>query len=442
VTRIIEGDQNRTPSRRWWEARTVADDERRLLERDSAAFYHQVLSTPCLAEVIRAEGPWLTLADGRRVLDFHGNSVHQVGYGHPGVVSAVTEAAASLPFSARRFANRYALELAERLIELAPGELRGASRVLLVPSGARTVSFTDSFHGASLDAASVGGQDLFRHGLGPLMPGVTHVLPPGDHRCAHCAGVCSAACAGDIERELASGDVAAVIAEPVRATTVEVPPADFWHRVRAACDRTGTLLIFDEIPTGLGPSGRLWVSERLGVTPDILVVGKGLGGGLFPQAGVIGRAAYNDSGATPLAGLAIGHYTHEKSPLGSAAALAVLGILEQESLPERAERVGAAWESELRGAISGCGAVTGIRRLGLMVAIEIGGPAVGGADTAADLADRVMYASLKRGLSFKVGGGTALVLAPPLNIEETLLSQATGIIAESLEDALADRIDA
>ena len=452
--RIVEGDTNTTGARTGWSATRHDSGEAETLRRDAHAFYHQVLSTPCLAEVVEAEGPWLTLADGSRLLDFHGNSVHQVGYRNPEVLEAVAAEAGTLPFSPRRFANRRALELAEHLIDVAPGDLRGDARVLLVPSGAlavglavkvaravtgrhKTLGFVDAFHGASLDAASVGGQDLFTRGMGPMMQGALHTPPPGDARCARCKqGCCDTSCVAEIESLLASREIAAFVAEPIRATTIARPPADYWHRVRTICDATGTLLIFDEIPTGLARSGEMWVSDLVGVTPDILVTGKGLGGAVFPQAGIVGRSAFNDGGVTPIRELAIGHYTHEKSPLGAAASLAVLRIIERDGLAARAESLGASWEAELKASLGTHPAVRTIRRVGLMLAIDLqsaGDPA----RPADEIANRAMYASLARGLSYKVGGGSTLVLGPPLTIVASLLSRATEIFAASLDEAVS-----
>ncbi len=442
---VAEGDVNTTGARRAW---AEARPDSAILTRDAEAFYHQVLSSPCLDEVVGAHGPWLTLRDGRRLLDFHGNSVHQLGFGHQGVIRAVTEQLARLPFSTRRFANEPATRLAERLIASAPGDLRHNARVLLAPSGAvavgialkiaravtgrhKTIAFRGSFHGATLDAAAAGGQELFRRGQGPL--GGLHAQPPGDPGCRHrCGAACSAACAADIETLLErEPGIAAVVAEPVRATTVRVPPGEYWPRVRAACDRAGALLIFDEIPTGLGRTGKLWATEHTGVTPDLMVIGKGLGGAVFPQAAVIGRPGFNDTGVVPVRELAIGHYTHEKSPVGAAAALATLDAIEREGLVERSARLGEEWASELHEALASTGVLKEVRSLGLMVGVELAGQG------AHALADRVLYESLDRGLSFKVGGGTTLVLFPPLNIEEDLLRRATGILRDAIAAATA-----
>ncbi|MAO20795.1 MAG: aspartate aminotransferase family protein [Phycisphaerae bacterium] len=434
---ITEGDQNLSTEREGW---TSDQPTNALIERDSALYYHQILSTPCLDEIINAEGPYITTRSGRTLLDFHGNSVHQLGFSHPAVIEAIETQMRSLPYCTRRYTNSPAVELATRLVACAPGELRDHARVLLTPSGSaavgialkiaractgrhKTIAFHDSFHGATLDAASLSGQDLFHRGMGPMLPGVHHVDPPG--------GLMSAeadieASVEPIEALLDQHDFAAVIAEPIRATTVRVAPAAFWQRVRAACDRNGTLLIFDEIPTGLGRSGMLWASEHTGVTPDLMVIGKGLGGGIFPQAAVVGRAELNDLGPTPVRELALGHYTHEKSPVGSAAALAVLDTLEHEGLVERSSALGQAWRASYAPRLSALPGVVDVRQVGLMLAVELTDPAH---------ADRVMYESLRQGLSFKVGGGTCLILFPPLNVETALLDRATEILIGAIERA-------
>ena len=143
--------------------------------------------------IVAAEGATLIDLEGRRILDFHGNSVHQLGHGHPKVVAAVKAAMDQLPFSPRRYTNEYAIALARRLAELAPGNL---SKSLFAPNGSaavsmalklaryvtgrhKTLSMWDSFHGANLDALAVGGEALFRKGLGPMAPGAEHLPPLG-----------------------------------------------------------------------------------------------------------------------------------------------------------------------------------------------------------------------------------------------------------------------
>ena len=195
------------------------------------------------------------------------------------------------------------------------------------------------------------------------------------------------------------GDVGAVIAEPVRWTTLEAPPADFWPRVRASCDRHGALLIFDEIPSCLGRTGTMFACEQVGCVPDMLVLGKGLGGGVFPMAALIAREDLDVA-----ADRALGHYTHEKSSVGCAAALATLDVIRDEELLERSRELGAYGLERLRRMRI---ARRGAAGWGVSFGVEV-------ADAA--LAEKMMYRCLANGLSFKVGGGNVLTLCPPLTI--------------------------
>jgi 4-aminobutyrate aminotransferase len=422
-----------------WQKRSIGARTQVLLERDAAVFLHQNLSTPCLNALESAQGAWIVDTEGRRYLDFHGNMVHQVGHAHPRVVQAVKDQLDSLAFSPRRYTNEVAVSLAEKLVSISP---EGLGKVLFAPGGSaamgiaiklariatgrhKTIGMWDAFHGASLDASSVGGEEGFRRGVGPLLPGAEHVPPSDPRRCPlGCGTTCSFACASYLEYVLErEGDVAAVVAEPMRCTTVVPPPPGYWRRVRAACDRHGTLLIFDEIPTGFGRTGRMFSCEWDGVVPDMLVVGKGLGGGVLPLAAVIARTELDVARL-----YSIGHYTHEKSPLASAAALAALGVIESESLVERSERLGRHSIDRLSSALKECNHVVEIRGRGLLIGIELTSP---------DLAERALYACLDQGLNFKVSSGTVLTLAPPLNIADEDLALAWSIV-ESVVLGLRD----
>ena len=417
-----EGDINLSDRRRAWQQDNVDDATRETLARDSTAFLHQSLSTPCLTELTGCDGVYLTDAGGRRYIDFHGNSVHQVGHAHPRVIEAVKRQLDDLAFCPRRFTNQPAIGIAERLAQLAPGNL---AKVLFAPGGTtaigialklarhstgrhKTISMRDSFHGASLDAISVGGEALFRDGLGPLLPGCFHVAWPR-----------AEADAGAIEKILVEeGDIGAVIAEPMRCTTIDRPPDAYWQRVRELCDRHDALLVFDEIPLALGRTGRMFCCEHSGVTPDILVLGKGLGGGVMPMAAAIARA---DLDIAPHR--ALGHYTHEKSPLGAAAALATLDVIESENLLERSRELGAETLERLREMQQRHDAVIGVRGLGLAMGVEL---------DCADTAERVLYDCLANGLSFKVSAGTVLTLTPPLTITNEQMAEAIAILDAAL----------
>ncbi len=435
-----EGDINSSPGREAWRRDELDDATRALLDQDEQVFLRQSLSTPCLDVVERAEGAWLVDAQGRRLLDFHGNSVHQVGFGHPRVVEAVKKQLDALPFAPRRFTNRAAIELGRRLADLAPGNL---SKILLAPSGTaaigmavklvryatgrhKTLSMWDSFHGASLDAISIGGEALFRQGVGPLLSGTEHVPPPTRGRCRFgCTDAEHTGCTDYVDYVLGrEGDFGALIAEPMRWTTVEPPPPGYWRRVREICDRHGVLLVFDEIPSCLGRTGTMFACGQMDAVPDILVIGKGLGGGIWPMAAMIAGEALDVAPDR-----ALGHYTHEKSSVGCAAALATLDVIEEEGLCTRAQALGARALARLEGLKDRFPLATEARGMGLMLGLELrradGSPAV-------EEADQLMYHCLARGLSFKLGGGNVVTLCPPLTISTDELDQALDILESGL----------
>ena len=450
-----EGDVNQTPRRSAWQRDHLDEPTRNLLARDSAAFLHQSVSTPCLSAIRRAEGIYIEDMAGRRFMDFHGNNVHHVGYAHPHVIAAIKAQLDELSFAPRRFASERAVELAEALSAQFKRLTGQAGRVLLTTGGSdavevaiklaraatgrfKTLSFWDSFHGAGFGAASVGGESLFRHGVavGPLLPGTEHVAPFGCYRCAYghtvdehgqpflaqCRLACAAMVKYVLERE---GDVAAVIAEPARAVPY-IPPSGYWQAVREACNAHGTLLIFDEIPTGLGKTGHFFAAEHDGAAPDIVVLGKALGGGVLPIAACIARDDLNVAGA-----YALGHYTHEKNPVTAAAALATLEVIERDGLVENAARVGAHALGRLQEMKQRHAVIGDVRGRGLLLGIEL--VADRAAKTAApDLAEQVLYRALSRGLSFKTTMGNVLTLTPPLITTMAQMDEALDILVECL----------
>jgi 4-aminobutyrate aminotransferase len=436
-----EGDVNQTDARAAWQSQQLDEETRLLLEEDARYFLHQSLSSPCLNALSGCEGSYLTDLQGRRYLDFHGNNVHQVGFGHPRVKQAIHEALDQLPFCTRRYTNRYAVALAKKLSELAPGSL---NKCLFAPGGAeaismaiklarmatgrfKTISMWDSFHGATLDTISIGGEALFRNNIGPLMTGAEHVSPPEPLHCPfRCGSRCSLQCADYIEYVLdKEGDVAAVIAETVRSTGI-VPPPEYWRTVREACDRHGALLILDEIPHGLGRTGSMFTCDQYGVVPDMLVLGKGLGGGSFPIAALLAREDL-DVGQDR----ALGHFTHEKNPVACAAALATLEVIESEELPQRATRLGATFMQRLNQLKDRFSLIHDVRGMGLLIALVLRRP---DGSSAQPEAEQIMYSALSKGLSFKTTSGSTLVLTPPLNIAEEDLNRAAEILEQCFQE--------
>lgn len=435
-----EGDLNLSPERLKWRDAHLDQETRSWLSRDEAVYIHQSLSTPCLDVIQKAESSQIQNLQGKSYFDFHGNSVHQVGFGHPKIIEAVKQQLDDLPFCPRRFTNIPAILFAEKLAELAPN---GLNRVLLAPSGAsavgialklarhvsgkfKTISMWDSFHGASLDTISLSGEAIFRKNAGPLLPGAEHVPPPNPTNCPFkCGDRCNLQCADYVDYVLEKeGDVAAVVSETVSSVPF-FPPKDYWKRIRASCNRHDALLILDEIPHSLGRVGTLFTFERYGIIPDMVVLGKGLGGGVFPLAAVIARDEFNS-----VQELALGHYTHEKNPVACAAGLAVLEILVEEKLPQNADKLGRHALDKLKNTVGGNKFIREIRGLGLLIGIELNS----GQDNSSKVAEQILYECLRNGLSFKISMGNVLTLAPPLNISHDYLDVALDILTTSIEN--------
>ncbi|MCY9875521.1 aspartate aminotransferase family protein [Vibrio natriegens] len=443
-----EGDVNTTPARQVWNE--SMDDERTqtLLKRDSDVFLHQAMSTPCLDTLEAAEGIYIQDANGKKYMDFHGNNVHQLGYGHPHVIERVQEQIAKLPFSPRRFTNETAIKCAEKLTQICGGEL---NRVLFAPGGTSTigmalklarhitgnykvVSLWDSFHGASLDAISVGGEACFRHGMGPLMAGVERIPPAVSYRGAlpspaghdvHYADYLEYV----IEKE---GGVGAFIAEAVRNTDVQVPSKAYWKRIRDICDKHNVMLIIDDIPNGMGRSGEWFTYQAYDIEPDILCIGKGLGGGLVPIAAMVTKDKYNTAEQ-----ISMGHYTHEKSPIGCAAALATMEVIEQENLLDKAKADGQFMREKLLEMKAKYPVIGDVRGIGMLWGVEL----VTDHETkqrAFDEAEAVLYQCLNDGVSFKVSQGNVIQLSPPLVITREQLTQAIAILEEAIAKVCKD----
>lgn len=434
-----EGDINISPRREKWQNEHIDAESRSLLDEDARYFLKQSLSTPCLNTMRACEGIYIEDMQGRRYMDFHGNNVHQVGFANPDVINAIKNQLDELSFCTRRYTNRVAVELAKKLADIAPGKL---NKSLFCPGGAeaigmavklarvatgrhKTISMWDSFHGATLDTISIGGEAIFRQDMGPLLPGTEHVPPPDEYHCVFgCSdrGGCDLVCANYVEYILEKeGDIAAVIAEPIRSTPY-IPRPGYWQKIRQACDRHGALLIFDEIPHALGRTGKMFTFENFDTVPDIVVIGKGLGGGVFPLAAMIASEALDVAGDR-----AMGHYTHEKSPVGCAAALATINYIETHNLVEHARKLGQHALERLNEIKDRYPVIGDVRGLGLFLGIEL----VKDRQTrerACDEAEAVMYAALSKGLSFKLTMGNIITLTPALTITRQEMDKALDII--------------
>ncbi len=435
---LVEGDINLTPARGKWNSFVDNQEVRELLEKDAKYFLHQSMSTPCLDALKRCEGPYIESLSGKKYLDFHGNNVHQIGFSHPKLISRLKEQLQDLTFSTRRYTNEVAVAFAEKLVSVAP---KGLNKVLLTPNGSsavgialklaravtgkyKVVSFWDSFHGASLDVVGVSGESVFREHMGPLMPGVVRIPPPITYR-----GIYE----GKEEKALEyleyvlskDNQIGAFLAETIRNTDVQIPSKQFWQEARKLCDKYNVLLILDEIPIALGRTGKLFAFEHFGIEPDILCLGKGLGGGLIPQAAIIARDEYN-----AFQHISLGHYTHEKSPMGAMAGLTVLQIIQDENLLEKTHQFEKLMKSALHKMQRKYSLIGDVRGMGLLWGIELVTNRTS-KEPAIVEAEEIMYECLRNGLNFKVSKGNVIQLSPALTISEEELQDAFKILNEA-----------
>lgn len=419
------------------------DTSNSLIERDAQAWLPSRIKP--ITAIAAASGVRLTDTDGRSFIDFFGSGCHHFGYAHPRLMDALKSQIDTLTFTPYGYVNEPAVQLAERLAALWPGD---NGRVQLMPGGAeavdtalliaraatghsKSISFYDSYHGSTVAALSIGGRPFDRPArLGPLLPGCLHVPPyyPTGDRVADAAERSLFAIDSTFRHE---GDIAAVIAEPIRLTP-HFPPDWYWKRVRQLCDDNDALLIFDEIPTGLGATGNLFASESVGVKPDITILGKSLGGSALPLAAVICSGKLSG-----LETLELGHFTHDRNPILARAGLATLDIIEEEDLVAKARTLGERALADLEELTNHYPFVREVRCVGLLLCIEFNH--AGFADT--NPAKLFRQLALENGLILGVSHANAARLTPPLVTSDEEWKEALTIVGAVLS-AMAAQLKA
>jgi 4-aminobutyrate aminotransferase-like enzyme len=385
----------------------------------------------------RTEGCHVWDAEGRSYLDLYaGFAVANVGYCHPRVTEAIREQAAVMTHCPSAAPAEVRAELYERLLAIAPPAL---DRVLLAVTGAmanetavqlaraatgrrNVITFGGAYPGRSVGALRWAGKRAYREQFG--VAAEAHFIPyPDPHRSPWAAGAEPGAVAlGLLEHALtdpASGiePPACVLVEPIQGNGgVVVPPDDFLPGVRELCDRTGTLLVLDEIQSGFGRSGTMWACEHDRVVPDLMTVGKGIGGGLALGA-IVGReelmTTWEPDAVTS---------TFLTNALNLAAGCAAIDVLRDEGLVERSARLGAHALDRLRRELR---SAEDVRGRGLFVGIELADP---------ERAAGTQRALRERGVLIGRGGrsGNVVIFAPPLVIAEDELDRGLDAIVETL----------
>lgn len=364
--------------------------------------------------LVRGSGAHLWDAQGNQYIDCAaGHGVVNVGHAHPHVAKAIAEQASRLITCAGSFPNDRRSELFERLVEVMP---EGLSRVFFCNSGAEAneaaikfaristgrsgvVATMRGFHGRTMGALSATWDKKYREPFSPLVPEFTHV--PYNKL--------------DAAEKAIGEDTACVLVEVVQGEGGVRPGSrDYFEGLRQICDRRGALLIIDEVQTGFGRTGRMFASEHYGLRPDLMCMAKAIGGGL--PMGAVGIGERVGELATGSHGSTFGG-----NPLACAAAIAVLDVMRDESLPERAAELGT-WLFDRLGQIDSP-SIREIRGLGLMVGIEL-----------KSRVTPILQTLMARGVIALPAGPTVLRLLPPLTIRQDDLETVVDIIEAAIHE--------
>ncbi|MEM2901351.1 MAG: aspartate aminotransferase family protein [Candidatus Bathyarchaeia archaeon] len=366
--------------------------------------------------ISQGRGASLWDIDGKEYIDCTGSYGQcVVGYGHPKIVEAIKEQAEKLSSCHGYAYNEARAKLAEKLVEISP---KGLDRVFLSNSGAEavecalklarkytgkreTIAMVGGYHGKTMGALSATWNRKYRDSFQPLLPGFIHV-PYGDVE--------------KVEKAITE-DTGSVIVEPIQGENgVRIPPENYLKELRELCDRKKVLLIFDEIQTGFGRTGKIFACEHWKVTPDILCLAKGLAGGL-----PIGVTMAKDE---IMSSLSIGEHTstYGGNPITAAAASAAIDVLLEERLPARALELGEHFLSELKDMERTFRIVREARGLGLMLALEL----------RFDVHDIIMKA-MDKGVLILDAGRTVLRFLPPLVITREQLNRVAAVLREIVE---------
>ncbi len=420
----------------------------RIIERD-ARVLSPSYTRPYPLVVDHAEGAMVTDVDGNRFLDFNaGIAVVAAGHCHPQVVRAIQEQAARLiHMSGTDFYYENMVQLAETLARLAPGDQE--RRVYFGNSGTEAVeaalklaryhtgrdkfiAFLGCFHGRTLGSlALTSRRPVQRAGFGPFMPGVHHVPYPYCYRCPYgkSPDTCGVECAKAIEDQLLktilpARETAAIVIEPVQGEAgYIVPPRKFFDELAGVARRHGMLLIFDEVQSGMGRTGKMWAAEHFDANPDILAVAKGIASGM-PLGAMIANAGVMNwppgSHASTFGG----------NPVSVAASIATIELLEHE-LIENAASVGAYMRDRMDSWPSRFPIVGDVRGLGLMIGIEL----VRDQHTkekAVVERDAILGMAFERGLLILGAGDNTIRLSPPLTITRDQADYAMDVLEDCL----------
>ncbi|HRN76737.1 aspartate aminotransferase family protein [Ottowia sp.] len=437
-------------------------------------FHRHLLRTPPVA--VRGQGVWLEDAAGKRYIDASGGAaVSCLGHGHPDVLAAMHRQIDQLAYAHTSFFTTEVAEaLADQLIRTAPA---GMSHAYFVSGGSEAVEAAlkmarqyyvevgqpershfiarrQSYHGNTLGALAVGGNEWRRRQFAPLLVDVTHVAPCypyRDQRADETPEQYGQRLARELDetiQRIGPDKVLAFVAETVGGATagVLVPVPGYFRAVREVCDRHGVLLILDEVMSGMGRCGTLHACEQEGVVPDLMTIAKGLGGGYQPIGAVLAQGRIVDAMSSGSGFFQHGH-TYLGHAVACAAALAVQQVIEREGLLGKVQRDAALLQQLLTERLGSNPHVGDIRGRGFFWGVELVQDRASKApfDPARRLHAKVKAAAFARGLLVYPMGGTVdgrygdhVLLAPPFIATTEELTRIVSLLAEALDAAIAE----
>lgn len=429
-----------------------------MLKRDSKVIGDVVKLRFYPMTAVSGHGAYLVDVDGKEYLDFNaGWAVANTGYCHPRITEAVHRQMQKLSFSSLcSTMSVESVELAEKLIALTPGNFEKkvwfghsgsdaneliAKMVPLATGRPRILSFVGSYHGQTMGSYAMSGHPCQSGFIGS--GNIVKVPYPYCYRCAYGrdSESCKLACAKYITDYVfgsmyPADQIGAVIVEPVQSDGGDVVPAPgFMEAMYQACQKNGALFISDEVKVGYGRTGKMFGFQHYDVVPDLVVMGKPMGGGQ-PLSAVVGRTNVLD------ASVGSHLFTTAGNPVACAAGLEVLKIMEDEKLCENAEKMGAYLLDGLRALQAKYDCIGQVRGRGLILGVElVKNRATREPDAA--LSSLVVYRSYELGLLYFGSGihANVLELTPPLIITKQDADKAIAIIDQSIGDALAGRVD-
>ena len=429
----------------------MATSNATLAERDDAAIagIQKLRFNPLAARGGR--GSYLTADDGRAILDLSASATAaSLGYGHPAVTEAVTRAMADMAgASLLMYPNEPAAALAEALLETMPGTAErrvwyghsgsdandAAARVLAAATGRpRFISFIGSYHGGVAGSMSISGHTAMTHTL--PRPGLVLLPYPDPYRPRYAAEAVLDLLDYQFETTCPPEQVAAVFIEPIMSDGgLIVPPGGFLKALEERCRQHGILTVLDEVKVGLGRSGALHAFSHEGLEPDMVVFGKGLGGGL-PLSALIGPAAIMDHRP------AFAIQTTGGNPVCTAAGLAVLRTILDEDLSRRAAEVGGTLMEGLRALAERHEMIGDVRGRGLAIGVDLVADRDSRTPVPATTTAKVIVRAYELGASFIYVGLAANVLeiTPPLTLSDAECAEGLAIIDRALADVAAGMV--